>query len=255
MTSTTRSRPAQLLLGALAGLVLAAMGIGARTAGAQVQPRTSAAVATPAYNADAPDPDVIRVGTTYYAYTTGTDKGNIPVLTSTDLQNWSVVGDALPSLPSWSARGFTWSPGVVSLESRYVMYYATEVAAGGEECISVATSTDPTGAVTDTSSAPFMCQTALGGSIDPQPFVDGDGSVYLYWKSNAGASAVPAVIWAALLSPDGLSLASAPVAVLTQDQSWESTVEGPDMVDASGAYVLFYSGGDWNSAGYGVGYA
>jgi hypothetical protein len=255
MTSKRRSRRARLLLGALAGLVVAVVGGHARGAAAQVQPRTSPGVDSPAYNADAPDPDVIRVGTTYYAYTTGSVMGNIPVLTSTDLQTWSPGGDALPTLPSWSERGSTWSPGVVFLDGQYVMYYATEVAAGGDECISLATSADPTGPFTDASSAPFMCQTALGGSIDPQPFVDGDGSVYLYWKSNAGGATVPAVIWAALLSPDGLSLASAPVAVLTQDQSWESTVEGPDMVEASGAYVLFYSGGDWDSAGYGVGYA
>jgi len=52
-----------------------------------------------------------------------------------------------------------------------------------------------------------------------------------------------------------MSLASSPHAVLTQDQAWESTVEGPDMVEASGSYVLFYAGGDWNSAGYGVSYA
>ncbi len=209
----------------------------------------------PVYDADAPDPDVIRVGTTYYAYTTATDGANIPVLSSTDLETWQRAGDALPSLPAWSVPGRTWSPGVVSIAGLYVMYYATEVADSGEQCLSIATSSAPTGPFTDNSSAPFVCQTSLGGSIDPQPFVDTDGRLYLYWKSNGGQSTVPATIWAALLSPDGLSLASSPQAVLGQDQAWESTLEGPDMVNASGAYVLFYSGGAWNSAGYGVGYA
>jgi hypothetical protein len=135
------------------------------------------------------------------------------------------------------------------------MYYATEVVATGQECVSVATSPDPAGPFTDNSSAPFICQTGLGGSIDPQPFVDSDGVSYLYWKSNAGQSAQPAFIWAAMLAPDGLSLASSPQEVLAQDQPWESTIEGPDMVNASGSYVLFYSAGQWNGAGYGVGYA
>jgi hypothetical protein len=229
--------------------------VGVRPAAAQALPRTAAAATAPAYDADAPDPDVIRVGATYYAYTTGGDLKNIPVLDSTDLQTWHAVADALPTLPPWSVFGRTWSPGVVFLGGRYVMYYATEVAATGDQCISVATSPNPTGPFVDNSSAPFICQTNLGGSVDPQPFVDLDGAVYLDWKSNGGQSAVPAVIWAALLSPDGSSLASSPHAVLTQDQGWESTVEGPDMVDASGAYVLFYSGGLWNSAGYGVSYA
>ncbi|HVA04148.1 MAG TPA: glycoside hydrolase family 43 protein [Acidimicrobiales bacterium] len=210
---------------------------------------------TPVYDADAPDPDVIRVGTTYYAYTTGSILGNIPVLTSTDLQTWNPVGDGLPTLPSWSEPGRTWSPGVVFLNGQYVMFYATEVSGTGQECILTATSAGPTGPFIDSSLAPWICQTSLGGSIDPQPFVDSSGTPYLYWKSNAGQSHLPASIWAALLSSDGLSLASSPHAVLAQDQSWESTVEGPDMVDVAGAYVLFYSGGAWNSPGYGVGYA
>jgi len=256
MASIARSRRARLALFALSCLVLSTTALGVRPAAGQELPRTSSpAVTAPVYDADAPDPDVILVGSTYYAYTTGSDLENIPVLTSTDLQHWTALGDALPTLPSWSEPGLTWSPGVVFLGGQYVMYYATVVAASGEECISIATSAGPAGPFTDTSTAPFICQSSLGGSIDPQPFVDTDTMPYLYWKSNGGQSTQPAVIWAALLAPDGLTLATSPTEVLTQDQPWESTVEAPDMVDASGSYVLFYSGGEWNSAGYGVGYA
>jgi Glycosyl hydrolases family 43 len=258
---TTRSGRARRPVTALGGVVLVLMGVagvltpGVRPAEAQVLPRTSPGAIAPVYDADAPDPDVIRVGTTYYAYTTGSVLENIPVLMSSDLQTWSPVGDALPTLPLWSKWGRTWSPGVVSLNGQYVMFYATEVAGTGQQCISTATSSSPAGPFNDSSAAPLICQTSMGGSIDPQPFVDVNGTPYLYWKSNAGLSSVPASIWAALLSPDGLSLASSPRSVLSQDQPWESTVEGPDMVDASGSYVLFYSGGAWNSPGYGVGYA
>ncbi|MGD0379426.1 MAG: family 43 glycosylhydrolase [Acidimicrobiales bacterium] len=260
MTANVASRRVRWVVALVGSLVLAAVALHAPPAGATVAPRSSLDVSSvdvtaPVYDGDAPDPDVIRVGTTYYAYTTGSDLKNIPVLSSTDLQTWQPVGDALPTLPAWSGGERTWSPGVVFINGEYVMYYATEVTATGYQCISIATATDPTGPFTDTSSAPFICQTSLGGSIDPQPFVDANGSLYLYWKSNAGQSTLPAEIWAALLAPDGLSLASAPQAVLRQDQPWESTVEGPDMVEAAGSYVLFYSGGLWNSAGYGVGYA
>ncbi len=253
--SSPRWQRAPMAVVAVGAVALAVSGFGVRPAAAQAAPRTAPDVVAPVYDADAPDPDVIRVGTTYYAYTTGSDLENIPVLTSTDLQSWEPAGDALPVLPSWSEPYRTWGPGVVFLDGQYVMYYATEVAATGQQCISTATSLLPTGPFVDASTAPFICQPDLGGSIDPQPLVDSDGTPYLYWKSNAGQSPAPASIWAAVLSPDGLSLASGPQIVLTQDQAWESTVEGPDMVDASGSYVLFFSGGAWAGAGYGVGYA
>jgi Glycosyl hydrolases family 43 len=239
----------------MGALVLAGTAVAIRPAGAGPTPRVSPTVNAPVYEGDAPDPDVIRIGLTYFAYTTGGTHGHIPVMSSTDLQTWHPLGDALPALPSWSVPGRTWSPGVVFLNGEYVMYYATEVAATGDECISVATSPTAVGPFTDVTEAPLVCQTSQGGSIDPQPFVDQNGTAYLYWKSNAGQSTAPAYIWAALLSTDGSALASAPREVLAQDQGWESTVEGPAMVNAQGAYVLFYSGGAWNGAGYGVGYA
>jgi hypothetical protein len=250
-----RARRARLAVTSVGCLVVAASALSTRPAAAQALPRVSVNANAPVFDADAPDPDVILAGSTYYAYTTGGVLGNIPVLRSTDLQTWHPAGDALPTMASWSETGRTWAPGVVFLAGHFVMYYSTEVAATGGECISVAESTSPTGPFTDSSSGPLICQTSLGGSIDPQPFVDVNGTAYLYWKSNAGQSALPSIIWAATLSPDGSSLATAPMAVLNQDQTWESTVEAPDMVEASGRYVLFYSGGTWNGAGYGVGYA
>ncbi|HTZ08067.1 MAG TPA: glycoside hydrolase family 43 protein [Acidimicrobiales bacterium] len=212
-------------------------------------------VDAPVYDGDAPDPDVIRVGSTYYAYTTGSDLRNIPVLESTDLEHWQPVGDALPVLPAWSTFGQTWAPGVVEIGGHFVMYYATEVADDGAECISEAVASAPTGPFSDTSAGPLVCQVGLGGSIDPDPFVDGDGTLYLYWKSNSGTSALPATIWGAQLTPDGSALASGAYAVLTQDEPWETTLEAPAMVEEGGAHVLFFSGGLWDSAGYGVGYA
>src|ERR1700730_19094223 len=98
------------------------------------------------------------------------------------------------------------------------MSYAPEVAASVDECISMATASNPTGPFTDTSSAPLICQTVLGGSIDPQPFVDLNGVPYLYWKSNSGQSSLPAIIWAALLTADGSSLAPSAHTGAQQDQ-------------------------------------
>jgi hypothetical protein len=225
---------------------------------AALSPRTASVVVTaPVYNADAPDPDIIRDGSTYYVYTTAGPRGHIPVLSSTDLQHWTPAGDALPVLPAWEKPGQTWAPGVVVLDNEFVLYYATERRSDGEECVSEATSVFPVGPFVDSSTGPLVCQPDLGGSIDPQPFVDPSGTPYLYWKSDGGADALtgPGAIWVAQLSPDGSTVVSAAVEILTATQPWESTVENPFMVDESGAYVLFFSGGLWDSAGYGTGYA
>ena len=49
------------------------------------------------YPFDFPDPDVILVGQTYYAYATNSVAGNIQIIDSTDLTHWTAVGNALPS--------------------------------------------------------------------------------------------------------------------------------------------------------------
>jgi hypothetical protein len=257
---TAKTRRGRLLAG-VAIVVAGTIGPVLNATGASadaVSPRTTSVVPTaPVLNADAPDPDIIRVGSTYYVYTTASHGVNIPVLTSTDLQHWSPLGDALPVLPGWERPGMTWAPGVIVLGGQFVMYYATQRRGDNEECISEATSQFPAGPFVDSSLDPLLCQPTLGGSLDPAPFVDPSGTPYLYWKSNGGGGAlsIPGDIWAAQLSADGSALVGDAVRILTETQSWESTVENPTMVDESGTYVLFYSGGQWNSAGYGVAYA
>ena len=207
------------------------------------------------YPFDFPDPAVILVGHTYYAYATNSVAGNIQILDSTDLTHWTVVGNALPSLPAWATVHFTWAPSVAFIGGNYDLYYALDPAGSTKECISVATSSQPQGPFYDTSAAPLECQNALGGSIDPSAFVDADGSSYLVWKSGGTGSAQ---IWSQQLAPSGTSFApgTTSTSLLAPDHSWEAgTVEAPDLVEANGRYDLFFSGNDWNTADYAVGVA
>jgi beta-xylosidase len=213
----------------------------------------------PVYPFDFPDPDVMRVDGTYFAYATNSAEGNIQIIDSTDLTHWTAVGNALPSLPKWAVPGGTWAPGVLQVGSTFVLYYAAQVAGAGsgDECISVATATQPQGPFTDDSTAPLECQPALGGSIDPSPFVDANGALYLQWKS-IGAGGQPATIWSEQLNASGTGFAAgaAPAALLSADLSWEAgVVEGPDLVLDAGRYFLFFSGNNWDSANYAVGVA
>ena len=207
------------------------------------------------YPYDFPDPDVLVVGSTYYAYATNSVGGNIQIAESTDLTHWVAVGTALPTLPSWANPDYTWAPSVAFINGKYDLYYAVDPIGSTTECISVATSTSPAGPFVDSSSAPLECQPSLGGSIDPDAFVDTNGSEYLLWKSGAAGSAR---IWAQQLGPSGTTFAagSSAATVLTPGQSWEAgNIEAPDLVAANGRYLLFYSGNDWDSANYAVGVA
>ncbi len=207
------------------------------------------------YPFDFPDPDVLLVGQTYFGYATNSVGGNIQIIESSDLTHWAAVGDALPSLPGWAVPSDTWAPAVAQFGHKFLLYYATTVAATGQECISVATAPQPEGPFIDKSTAPLECQQALGGSIDPSPFVDANGALYLDWKSGGPGNSR---LWSQALDTTGkaFAFASRPAEMLVPDRSWQGgTVEAPDMVTAGGRYFLFYSGNDWNSAAYAVGVA
>jgi beta-xylosidase len=207
------------------------------------------------YPFDFPDPFVLTVGTTYYAYATNSVAGNIQIINSTDMLHWNAVGNALPSLPAWATPGNTWAPSVVSLGGHYVMYYSAVFARDGQQCISEAVSTQPQGPFVDTSAAPLVCQVFFGGDIDPSPFVDANGTPYLLWKS-IGLPGQSEVIWSQPLSPDGTAVTGNPAQILEPGQGWESgIVEAPDLVLNAGRYFLFYSGNNWSTANYAVGIA
>jgi beta-xylosidase len=210
----------------------------------------------PVFPFDFPDPDVIRVGSVYYGYATNSAAGNIQMIQSTDLVHWTVDGNALPHIAPWARTGATWAPGVLELQSTFVLYYAAVDGPTGKECISAAVATDPRGPFVDNSSAPLVCQLALGGSIDPSPFFDAAGTPYLAWKSQ-GANGQPSTIWSQRLAADGTAVSGGlPQALLVPSQPWEGgVVEGPFVLLWSGRYYLFYSANDWNSSNYAIGVA
>src|SRR2546421_75946 len=74
-----------------------------------------------------------------------------------------------------------------------------------------ATSGTPRGPFVDTSTGPLICQTARGGSIDPNPYVDpATDAVVLLWKSDDNALGVghPTHIWGQPVTANGRALAA-----------------------------------------------
>jgi beta-xylosidase len=221
------------------------------------RPVRSGGAVPPVHGGDFPDPFVLLAGGRYFAYGTQTGDVNVQVMESADLARWRHRGDALPALPDWAVPGRTWSPAVLARPAGFVLYYAVHHGASGRQAISVATADDPAGPFVDRSAAPLLFQEDRGGSIDPSPFVDADGGAFLVWKSDDNAIDRPSSLWGAALQPDGLGLDGAPVELLRHDADWERPlVEAPSVACiGAGRYVLFYSGGWWESAGYAVGYA
>jgi beta-xylosidase len=194
---------------------------------------------------DFPDPFVLRVGRSYYAYATNTADKNIPVLATHGLFGTGGRREALPALPRWAEPGWTWAPSVLPRAPNYVLYFS--VRTQGRECLTLAVSSSPLGPFVDHSAGPLVCPP--GGAYDPSPFVAPSGQAYLIWKNNDAIVSQP-------LAPDGQSLVGASTPLLHADQPWEGgLVEGPSMVAADGRYYLFYSANQWHTANYAIGYA
>src|SRR5262245_61639373 len=94
-----------------------------------------------------PDPDVVRFGGTYYAYSTNGGNGNVPVATAASLAGpWTRRPDALPTLGAWASGGLTWAPDVSQrADGRYLLYYTARSRSAGRQCIGAALATSPLG--------------------------------------------------------------------------------------------------------------
>jgi hypothetical protein len=114
------------------------------------------------------------------------------------------------------------------------------------------------GPYVDNSPGPVVCQPSLGGSIDPDVYQDQTGNYYLAWKNNDGySSTAAATLWSSLVTftAGGAQMVGSTTALITQNQQWETTIEQPEMADFGGRWVLFFSGGQWETSGYAIAYA
>jgi len=216
----------------------------------------------PVWPHDGADPYCLPQNSGYYGYTTNSDKMNIPCIYSDNLANWTLVGDALPNLPSWATKlpGAVWAPAVYNNDSySYIMYYVLHTGPAsmenGMQCISRAWSSTPEGPYDDYTSGPLICPSGWRNALDPSWMLDTDGTLYLTYKLD-GENGNPSTIFGQQLSADGWNLVGRAKILITADQSWEAgTVEGPSMMPYNGKYYLAYSGNSYNTKSYAVGYA
>lgn len=267
---SNRRSAARLLLAVAVLIVLAGLATSPSPARAQDAPVP--------YAGDFPDPGIMRVGDTYWAYGTGTAGVHVPVLRSTDLRSWyspdqgsgtpagPQLVDALPAPAAWGVpwgapdRKEVWAPAALQLRDRFLLFYALRVQAEPRRfCVAVATSAAPAGPFVDGSAGPLICDRDPAGSIDPSAYVDArSGRAWLLWKSEGDTGGRPTRIWSRLLTRDGTAYerGSRPRELLRTSRRWEGPlIEGPSMIRYRGALYLFYSGNVWRSHRYATGVA
>jgi beta-xylosidase len=219
-----------------------------------------AAVAAPslAIARDFPDPDVVRFGRTYYAYSTNSGGPNVPVASATSVNGpWTARGDALPRLGAWASGGLTWAPDVSRrADGRYLLYYTAHSVAINRQCIGAALATSPLGPFEPVGSGPLVCDAGDAGDIDPSSFVDSDGRRYLLYKNDGNAVGGTTSIWLQEVAADGLAFLGDRTGLIHNDRAEEAgVIEAPTLVKRNGWYVLFFSGGGYGGDGYFTSYA
>ena len=227
------------------------------TSGPAAPPESAPEVGTGAvWDLDFPDPFVLSTPGAHYAYATASGVIQIQRLDGDVPDDWAGPFEVLSESPSWANDYSTWAPALLATDGGYLLYYTAQVAGTDQHCISYAEGPAPDGPFVDASTEPWLCPADLGGAIDPSPFVDVDGSLWLLWKNDGVTLRRESAIWSQRLTPDGRSLDGEPIRLIQTDQDWEFPhVEAPSMTRVGDTYWLAYSANWWNQPAYGVGFA
>ncbi|MCU0453704.1 MAG: glycoside hydrolase 43 family protein [Bacteroidetes bacterium] len=199
---------------------------------------------------DYSDPDAIRVGDRFFLTSSSFNcVPGLPILTSTNLVEWSLVGHALTAIPPVERYRIprhgegVWAPALRMRQGRFHVFYGDPdvgiVLVRGEKA-------------EGPWEEPIIVRSAKGW-IDPCPFWDDDGNAYLVhaWaKSRVGFNAVLTV---RRMSPDGTRILDDSVNVFyggdlpapnsARQAGKHPTIEGPKFYKRNGWYYIFAPAG------------
>ena len=208
------------------------------------------------------DPQAFKVGDTWYAVGTGAapDGNQFPILRSKNFTDWEFVSGALPANKEYKDY---WAPEIAERDGKFYLYYAADMK------MRVAVSDKPAGPYKDLGKYMFP---ELKFSIDGHPYHDPQsGNWYFFFAKDFFDQRPGTALSVVKLADDMVTPVGEHKTVMRAfadwqiyernrplyDKMWDAwhTVEGPFVIHKDGAYHCFYSGGNWQTPGYGVGCA
>ncbi len=209
------------------------------------------------------DPQVFKAGDAWYAVGTGEapDGKQFPILRSKNFTDWEFVAGALEGFGDPPYKDY-WAPEIVERDGKFHLFYAADMK------MRRAVSGSPAGPYRDTGEYLFP---DLKFSIDGHAYKDPvSGKWYLFFAKDFFDARPGTAL--AVVELDGDMKPAGPQSTVMRafadwqiyernrslyDRMWDAwhTVEGPFLVHRDGRYHCFYSGGNWQTPGYGVGCA
>jgi len=195
------------------------------------------------------DPDIIKVGGTYFVFTTGhvgTPAGIVPMRSSTDLHEWTLHGASFAALPDWASaevpgtRGI-WAPGIYEHDGEYRMYYSVSTFGENRSVIGLRTTraldpANPAAGWNDRGPVVRSRDEDDFNAIDPAPFVDAEGRHWLafgsFWSGIKLVELDPAT---------GMRLDPAGPMLALSSRPGPGAVEAPYIIRRGDHYYLFVS--------------
>ncbi|MFZ3567273.1 arabinan endo-1,5-alpha-L-arabinosidase [Streptomyces sp. BH097] len=184
------------------------------------------------------DPTMIRTSSgKYLLYARG---GGLAERSSTDRTAFTAGRDAFTTKPSWWSSYATeaWAPDISYHGGKHLMYYAVSTFGSNNSAIGLATSTtgEP-GSWTDHGTVYTSTTSSDYNAIDPNLFVDGDGTWWLsfgsWWSGIKMIQINPSTGKQLATNTKRYSLAARPTGT--------KAVEAPYVVEHGGYYYLFAS--------------
>lgn len=198
----------------------------------------------PVLHLDYSDPDVCRVGEDYWMTASSFNCfPGLPVLHSSDLVHWQLVGAALTEYPGGDFPDddfrtvvhhgkAVWAPAIRYHDGWYYIYVGDP-----DRGIFMVRTQDPAGRW-----EPPVWVVRETGFIDPCPLWDSDGRAYLSHGCAGSRAGLKSVLFVAPLSADGTRL-EGPSRIVYDGHLSQPTIEGTKFYKRDGFYYIFSPAG------------